>query len=300
MDIDSISPDLRNAAVNAPRVHLERPATRYLLSGLSRLLPGAKVRNVERRVLKGQRLRLHIPLATSGAALLWLHGGGFILGNAAHDDRFCAETASHTGAVVASVDYRLATKERFPAALDDSRAAYQWLRRNGNTLGIDTRRIAVGGQSAGAGIAACLAQRLRDENMPVRAQWLFCPMLDDRTALDQELDHVNHFVWNNRMNRAGWRTYLGSALGASRIPPYASAARREDLSGLAPTWMYASSTELFYEEAERYALRLERSGVSTIFVRIDAAPHAFERLAPHTDLARSLVEDSREWLLNSL
>lgn len=300
MDIQNIDPELRRVARSVPRVHLERRVTLGVLSFLSAIAPGKRVHGVERRVLREEGLRIYFPRVRSGSALLWIHGGGLILGSAAQEDRRCALAAQETGAVVVSVDYRLAPKTRFPGALDDCHAALGQVVAHAEDLGIDPERIAVGGQSAGGGLAACLVQRLQAEGRSVRAQWLFCPMLDDRTAEDLALDTVNHFVWNNRMNRAGWRAYLGSMSGAEQLPPYAAAARAEDLSGLPPAWLYASDTELFFAETQRYAERLKAAGVDTTVEVVHGAPHGFEGPARGSRAARELMNSAHGWLAERL
>jgi len=300
MDIEKITPELRKAARKIPRVPLDRPAVRIAARILTRLTLGRKVAGVERRVFPRERVRLYLPSDRSGAALLWFHGGGLVVGHAAHDDEFCAQTALATGAVVVSVNYRLAPRAAFPAALDDGWRAFQWLRSCAPQWGIDLERIAVGGQSAGGGLAACLVQRLHDEDVPVRAQWLWCPMLDDRTATDRRRDAANHFVWNNRMNRAGWTAYLGPLVGAERLPPYAAAARRKDLTGLPPTWLYAPDVELFFDEARHYAARLSDARVPTEFEIVSGAPHGFDSSAPESSAARVLTSKAYRWLDDQL
>ena len=112
---------------------------------------------------------------------------------------------------VVSPRYRLAPEHRFPAALQDAHAAWTWLQGVAEDFGVDPSRVAVGGASAGAGLAACLAQRVRDEGgRAARAQVLLYPMLDDATAARRDLDGAGHLVWSNRANRAGWRAYLGT------------------------------------------------------------------------------------------
>jgi acetyl esterase/lipase len=161
-------------------------------------------------------------------------------------------------------------------------------------------RLAIGGQSAGGGLAACLVQRVLDEGDSVVAQWLFCPMLDDRVAADRAHDDTEHFIWNNRANLVGWSSYLGDSMGADELPPYAAAARREDLSGFPPTWIYTSDIELFHAEDLDYARRLEAAGVDTTVEIVSGAPHGFEAWAPDTALARDLVTRARAWLANAL
>lgn len=302
MDLADIDPSLRRATEKAPKPNVANPLSRWLWASLSRLAPGETVEGVERRIVRDGdvRVRAHTPTRPSGAGLLWIHGGGLVLGSAAVDDRMCAETALATGATVVSVDYRLAPKHPFPTPLDDCAIAFAWTLAHATELGIDPARIAVGGQSAGGGLAASLAQRLHDERRDVAAQWLFCPMLDDRTAVERDRDAVDHFVWNNRSNRAGWRAYLGDRVGAPELPLYAAAARRVDLSGLPKAWIYASEIELFSDEARDYAHRLEAAGVPVTFESVAGAPHAFEAWAADTDLARELLGRSREWLRASL
>ncbi len=219
-----------------------------------------------------------------------------MIGSARMNDRLCGETAHQLGVTIVSVDYRLAPKHPFPAAIDDSHSAWGWLIAHAAELGVDVDRIAVGGQSAGGGLAACLAQRLHDEGERVVAQWLFCPMLDDRTAADRAHDATGHFVWNNRSNLAGWSSYLGAAPGAASVPPYAVAARRDDLSGLPPAWIYTSDIELFYDEDVSYARRLQDAGVEVTLDVVAAAPHGFEAWATDTPLAQQLFANARSWL----
>lgn len=302
MDIADIDPSLRERTERAISLNLENRVTLAVVGRASRLVPGKRVEGVERRVVRhgDARVRVYVPAVPTGAGLLWIHGGGLILGSAAVDDAFCGETARDTGVTVVSVDYRLAPRHPFPAALDDAHAGWEWMLRHALHLGLDVERLAVGGQSAGGGLAAALVQRLRDEGVPLAAQWLFCPMLDDRTAADRARDAEAHFVWNNRANLVGWSSYLGSDLGAAELPPYAAAARRADLTGLPPTWIYTSDVELFCDEDRDYARRLEEAGVDVTLDLVAGVPHGFEAWARDTELARALVSRAREWLSGRL
>ncbi|MBB1511293.1 alpha/beta hydrolase [Tessaracoccus sp. MC1627] len=286
-----------------PAMHLENRVVLAAAGRVSRVIPGKRVDGVSRRIVRlgdGARLRVYTPATPSGAGLLWIHGGGLVLGAAAMDDRFCGDTAQQLGVVIVSVDYRLAPRHPFPAALDDAHRGWEWLTFHAGQLGISTARLAVGGQSAGGGLAASLVQRLHDEGAGVAAQWLFCPMLDDRTARDRTRDAEDHFVWNNRSNLVGWRSYLGAAFATDDVPRYAVAARREDLSGLPPAWLYASDIELFHDEVVRYAERLRAAGVDTTLDVISGAPHGVEAWAPGSELARGVVGRARQWLGDTL
>lgn len=302
MDISDVNPQLRAATKKAPRINFENALTRWIIAKAAGLAPGKRMEGVERRTVvhEGVKLRVYIPAHASGAALLWIHGGGLVVGSAALDDIMCSETAAQTGATVVSVGYRLAPAHRFPAAIDDCYTGWRWLQQNLSALGIDPNRVAIGGQSAGGGLAANLVHRAYDAGDSIAAQWLFCPMLDDRTAADRSLDEVDHFVWNNRSNLVGWSSYLGSAMGDGELAPYAAAARRSDLSGLPATWIYTSDIELFRDEDLEYARRLTDAGVDVTLKIVNGAPHGFEAWAPDEAMARDLLTGARTWLATQL
>ncbi len=236
-------------------------------------------------------LRVHRPTeGRSKGALLWLHGGGLMMGTPRMDDARCGRLARDAGLVVVAPAYRLAPEHPFPAALDDAHAAWTWLQEAAPELGLDPTRIAIGGASAGAGIAACLAQRLRDEGgVQPAAQLLVYPMLDDATAARRDLDAVRHLVWTNRANRAGWRAYLGRPPGSDDVPPYAAASRAADLSGLPPAWIGVGDLDLFRAEDRAYADRLEAAGVRVARMELRGAPHGFDALRPDAPPSRAFA-----------
>lgn len=302
MEISRVDPSLRTATKRAPQLKIENRVVLALIANLTKFIPGARTDGVERRVIRDGdvRVRVFTPSAPTGAGLLWIHGGGLVLGAAAMDDRFCGQTARELGVTIVSVEYRVAPKHPFPAALDDVYAGWQWMLQHAAELGLDVTRLAVGGQSAGGGLAACLVQRLHDEGRPPAAQWLFCPMLDDRTAADRSRDAENNFAWNNRANLVGWRSYLGGPPGAAVTPPYAVAARREDLTGLPPTWLYVSDIELFHDECVAYAERLAAARVDVTFRLERGAAHGFEAWDSDSAMARALLAHGRSWLRDRL
>ena len=309
MNIDAVDPQLRPALAKVPALDNSRRWVRLVGRLGPRLLLVEPVEGVTVRWLRRGplRLRIYAPTRTAaaGPALLWIHGGGLVIGSSQQDDRLCLGTAAALGIPVVSVEYRLAPEHPFPAALDDAMSAWRWLQSNAGGLGVDPARVAIGGESAGAGIAASLAHRLHDEGgvQPV-AQWLFAPMLDDRTAARTELDAIDHPVWNNHANRFGWAAYLGRAHGGPSAgatpPPYAVPARRDDLTGLPPTWIYSGDIELFHEEIEAYAGRLRAAGVAVASEVVPGAAHGFENWAHSTDLARGLVGRAQDWLARTL
>lgn len=300
MELTRVDPELRQAVRRVPVLTLRwRWLRRLVRATLRRFLPDTVVDGVRFQDLDvdGLAVRVYRPESgASGAGLLWIHGGGFVMGLHTQDHRFCSRIARDLGMVVVSVDYRLAPDDPFPAAIDDCAAAWDWFQRSHADLGVDPARIAVGGQSAGGGLAACLAHRILDQGgIQPRAQLLFCPMLDDRTAARTELDDTRHWIWDNPDNRFGWSAYLGHEPGLPTVP-YAVAARREDLAGLPPAWVGVGDIDLFHEENSDYAQRLRDAGVDCDLDIVPGAPHGFESWAPKLPISESFVERAREWL----
>jgi len=310
MDIDRVHPELRKATASFPKLPVAsrfgRSITRFLLPVLPLLLPQPKLpSNVKiewHKTASGQKLRVYTPEGKrTRAALLYMHGGGMMIGFAGMDDALLANTASELDIVVVSPDYRLAPEYPFPAAIDDCNEAWHWMQDHAAEFAIDSKRIAVGGESAGGGLAAGTVLRIHDEGgqQPI-AQWLFCPMLDDRTAVDRSLDEINHFIWDNKLNIAGWTSYLGSKIGNDDVSAYAAPARRKDLKGLPKTWIGVGDIELFYEEDRRYAEELKVSGVACDLHVVNGGPHAFEGLAPKAKVSMEYVAGAKAWLKKAL
>lgn len=300
MDLELVDPDLRDATKRLPVPDVAKPSVRRIVRLATRLMPAKRLPDVriERIRRDGVDLRVHRPLEPrSSAALLWVHGGGYVIGSAKQDDPLCSGTASALGIPVLSVEYRLAPEHRFPAAHQDVLAAWRWLQLHAAELDIDPFRVAIGGESAGGGIAAGLVQRLRDEDGPQPiAQWLFAPMLDDRTAADDSLDAAGHWIWTNAANRVGWTALLGHEPGRARVEPYAVPARRDSLAGLPPTWIGVGDIELFHDEDVAYARRLAAAGVPVELDVVPGAPHGFENWANEAEPSKAVLARARHWL----
>ena len=211
------------------------------------------------------------------AALLHIHGGGYVLGVPEANDLSNRETALLLGVVIVSVDYRLAPETVWPGALEDCYAALTWMHDNAETLGIDPARIAIAGESAGGGHAAALALYAREKGGPtIRFQMLDAPMLDDRTGTTSDPHpHVGHFVWTPEKNRFGWEALLGMEPGGPDVPTEAVPARAADLSGLPPTFITVGALDLFLEEDMEFTRRLARAGVSAELHIVPGAYHGF-------------------------
>jgi acetyl esterase/lipase len=219
-------------------------------------------------------------------ALVWIHGGGLVMGTAEAGNDLCSRFASELGILVVSVDYRLAPEHPFPAGLDDCVAGLAWVHAHASELGVDASRVAVGGDSAGGGLAACVAQVAHDRgDLPLQLQVLLYPMLDDRTAAREDRDGL---VWSNASNRYSWGAYLGHAPGQPEDRPYAAAARRDDLSGLAPAWIGVGDLDLFHDEDVDYAARLRAASVPCELHVVPGMYHAADRLAPTAPSMREL------------
>jgi acetyl esterase/lipase len=303
MDRTMIDPDLRAAAEKLRVPPVDRALMRWIIRTAMKIMPVPKVDGVRINTVRvgDTRLRIYQPtIQRTTAGMLWIHGGGFLIGDARQDEGLCAETAAALGMVIVSANYRLAPEHLFPAALEDIHDAWYWLQAHASTLGVDPTRLVIGGESAGGGLAATLVQRLHDESavQPI-AQWLFCPMLDDRTAATTEFDAINHWIWNNAANRVGWRAYLGMEPGSPGVPPGAAPARRMDLRGLPPTFLCVGDIELFYAEVCIYAERLQVASVDVTLTVIPGAPHGFENWARLTPPARRLIKQAQEWLKNA-
>lgn len=276
---DQLHPELVTASRMLPNVTFGPWATRAFRLLFS-LMPTPRPTGVSlRRVQLGAHdLWLFVPDGgpTTPAALLWTHGGGRIIGSPLQDARLCARLARTHGIIVAATGYRLAPEHPFPAALDDCTASWEWLAAHATELGIDPQRVVIGGESAGGGLAAELAQRLRGAGGTQPAgQLLAYPMLDDRTAAREDLDGLKHLVWNNTSNRYGWSSYLGQPAGSDNVGKHAAAARCVDLSGLPPAWVTIGTLDLFLEENRDYASRLQAAGVPVTVHEIAGACHGY-------------------------
>lgn len=225
-------------------------------------------------------------------ALLWIHGGGFTLGHPDQDDPLCERIVTETNCVVVSVDYRLAPEHPFPAATDDCHAGLQWLYQNANDLQVVAERIAVGGASAGGGIAAGVALMARDRSeIPLCYQLLLCGCLDDRHVTLSAHEITDERSWSRSKSLSGWSAYLGRTVPdpATNVSHYAAPARATELAGSAPAFLMVGELDLMRDETVNYASRLLQAGVSTELHVWPGAFHGFEVLAPEASLSRAAV-----------
>ncbi len=233
-------------------------------------------------------LRVYRPAgSTLVPALYWMHGGGMTIGSIDMDDTLLANTVDKLGLAAISVEYRLAPEHPDPAPVEDCYAGLVWTAAHAHELGIDPERIAVGGPSAGGGLAAGTALLARDRRGPrVAFQLLFEPMLDDRAITPSSNAYEDSVVWDRNANRFGWNALLGDRAGTDAVSHYAAPARATDVDGLPPAFVDVGEIETFRDECIVYAQRLMMAGVSTELHVYRGAVHGFDLMAPDSTVAR--------------
>ncbi len=289
-----VAPELRNWQLLLPvELANERtlPIGRRVLGRSTACAPGVTSREVEVTAAGGGRVRtlVYEPAGRTrpSGAVLWIHGGGYVMGTPEMSNDWCSRMATDLGVLVANVDYRLAPEHPFPGGLDDCYAVLEWLHREAEALGVDPARVAIGGGSAGGGMAASLAQMAHDRGGPaVCFQLLEYPMLDDRTGTAGD---AGRLVWTSRSNTYAWRAYLGREAAHATEQPWAVPARRADLSGLPPAWVGVGDLDLFHDEDVEYARRLREAGVPCELHVEPGMYHAADVLALDSAAMRSFT-----------
>ena len=211
-------------------------------------------------------VRIYSPANRTEAVpgLVYIHGGGFVLGNLDMSDAHLLRLADELGVVIVSVDYRLAPEHPFPAPVEDCYAALKWTATKAGELGIDPQRLGIGGESAGGGLTAGTALLARDRGGPELCfQYLGIPELDDRLDTESMRDYVDTPLWNRPNAIFSWTSYLGTEPGGADVSPYAAPARATDLSGLPPAFVTTCQYDPLRDEGIEYARRLAHAGVPT-------------------------------------
>jgi acetyl esterase/lipase len=302
-----LDPELREPireAISEPVVLDDIPAARLAVKDLMAAkmqVPSVLDRvEVEERVVSGPEgapdltLRIIRPKGRQGLlpALLWMHGGGYVMGCAADDEAACAKMAMEADCVAVAVEYRLAPEDPFPAALEDCYAALLWMAANADELGIHRSCVAIGGASAGGGLAAGLALLARDRGeIDVVFQLLVYPMLDDSNVGPVADGLPDALFWTRANNLVGWRSYLGCEPGGESVSCYASAPRAGELEGLPPACISVGALDLFVQEDIAYAGRLIQAGVPTELHVYPGGCHGFDMLVPEADVSRRFTAD---------
>jgi acetyl esterase/lipase len=234
-------------------------------------------------------VRIYRPVNASGTlpGVYFIHGGGMILGDVEGESAVAEQVCEQVGAVVVSVEYRLAPEDPHPAQAEDCYAGLVWMANNAAELGFDPDRLAVYGGSAGGGLTIAVVLLARDRGFPaIRFQMPIYPMIDhtNETASSHEITDIG--VWDRTANIEAWDWYLGGA----KPDQYAAPVLAEDLSGLPPTFIDVGTCDLFRDEDITFAMRLMQAGVPTELHINPGAYHASEVLAPQAELSRRIWE----------
>jgi acetyl esterase/lipase len=275
-----------------------------LMSAMADQLPPTEV-DIEEASIPGPDGEIPIviyqpPVPAPRPGLLWIHGGGYIIGSA-RDDLNCLGFAEHVGCTIVSVDYRMAPEFTYKASVADCFVGLNWMVDNAADLGVDVGRIAIGGASAGGGLTAGLAHYNRDNNGPDLAlQLLIYPMIDDTHETPSGYEVTHPTVWNRDVSLKAWKMYLGDEYGADDVSPYAAAARATDLSGLPPAFVTVGVMDLFRDEDISYAQRLMAAGIPTELAVYPGMSHGGEQLAPTAAVSARMLNGYRDALKRAI
>jgi acetyl esterase len=258
--------------------------------------PEEPVAQVDNRTVPGPvqpiPIRIYRPLLAQGLpALVFFHGGGFVICNLDSHDRQCRILANASGCVVIAVDYRLAPEHKFPAAADDAYAATRYVAEHAAEFGIDPGRIAVGGDSAGGNLAAVVALMARDREGPrLKFQLLIYPLTD----FEDDSPSMRAYARDHFLAREQLDWFMGHYLAspADARTPYASPAYAEDLRGLPPAMVITAECDPLRDQGEAYARRLQEAGVPVVLKRYEGMIHPFLSLGGIIDAGRTALADS--------
>jgi acetyl esterase/lipase len=246
-------------------------------------------------------VRIYTPKASDSPApaLVYFHGGGFVIGDMYLEEQRCLRLAADGGCVVVSVDYRLAPENPFPSGVEDCYCALVWVAGHARELGIDIDRIAVGGASAGGALSAAVAQMARDRSgVTLALQLLIYPVIDDRMETPSMRAFTATPIWNSASNAQMWDHYLGAK--RDYVSNYAAPGRSNDLSDLPPAYVMTAEFDPLRDEGISYAQRLMQAGVPTELHCFSGAVHGFDLIAPDIELSRRAVDEQVSIVVRTL
>ncbi|MFQ5665439.1 MAG: alpha/beta hydrolase [Candidatus Binatia bacterium] len=285
-------------AMGAPPLNtLSPPDARRAAAALASLHgAGEPVAKVEDGTITGPAGQLPVRIYTPAGngpfpALLYFHGGGWVIGDLDTMDGPCRVLTNAAGCVVVSVGYRLAPEHKFPAAMEDAVAATQWVTAHAGSLNADPARVAVGGDSAGANLAAAVALATRDRGeLPLAYQLLVYPVTDAACDTASYRENADGYLLTKDMMLWFWHHYLRS--DADRCDPRASPLRARSLRGLPPALVITAEFDPLRDEGEAYAARLRDAGVFVQHTRYDGMIHGFFGMASVLDTARAALAEA--------
>jgi acetyl esterase len=245
-------------------------------------------------------VRIYSPVGvrTLSPAVVFFHGGAFVMGDLESEHPRCLRYAANAGCVVVSVDYRLAPEHPFPAPLEDCYSALLWVHDHAAELGIDTDRIAVAGASAGGALAAATTLLSRDRGGPtIELQILIYPVIDNRKNSPSVAQFHDTPVWDSVNNEAMWDQYGGGEVPQSK---YAAPGLEENLAGLPTACIVTAGYDPLRDEAIEYASRLLHNGVPVELHQVAGAYHGFDSVVPDAEISRRSVDEQVYWLKHFL
>ncbi|HEY9109014.1 MAG TPA: alpha/beta hydrolase [Roseateles sp.] len=241
-------------------------------------LPRAPLLRVEDLEAAGRPARLYAPSAGKLPVMLYLHGGGFTIGDLETHDSLCRQLALRSGAAVLALDYRLAPEHRFPAAVDDAWAALAWLHDHAASLGLDGSRLAVGGDSAGGTLAAATAFFARDSGLPLALQLLITPGTAAQPCTASHKLFANGFL----LDAASIEWFFGHYIDRGQRHDWRFAPlQADDHSGLAPACVVLAECDPLVDEGIAYADALRAAGVSVQLELYRGVTHDFIKMGRH-------------------
>lgn len=229
--------------------------------------------------------------------IVYAHSGGLMFGDRFSGLDLVLDWVDQVGAVMVTVDYRLAPEHPDPYPREDMYAALEWTAANAAEIGVRPDRLMVAGASSGGGLAAGMALAARDRGGPALvAQVLDYPMLDDRCVTPSTAQFDGVGVWDRISNITGWNSLLGDRRGTDDVSPYAAPARATDLAGLPPAFIDVGAAEIFRDEAIAYADAIWRAGGDAELHVWSGAFHACDIFAPHTQVGQSMIRTRNAWV----
>jgi acetyl esterase len=295
------------AAAKNPAFHTLTPQdARRIAAARPQLGEPEAVAKVEDREIPSASGKIPIRIYTPAGSrpfgvLVYFHGGGWVLGNIAMTDQPCRLLANASGSIVVSVEYRLAPEHKFPAAPEDCYSATKWVFDNASSLNADSMRIAVGGTSAGATLAAAVALMARDRGGPhIAYQLLVYPATTTEltTASHSQFAKDNYYILSRADMVWFWGHYL--AHDEDRTNPYACPASAKSVTGLPAAFVITAEYDPLRDEGEAYAMRLSEEGVSTILKRYDGVTHGFFGMPGLLEKAKIAIQDAAQALRNAI
>jgi len=219
--------------------------------------------------------------------LIYVHGGGMIMGNLDTGNLNCIEFVRKLDILVVSIEYRKSPEFPYPAAINDCVEGINWVAKNADSLNIDNSNIGIYGSSAGGGLVLGTALKLRDAGQDIIKYMLpIYPMIDDSNTTASSFEITNVGVWDRSTNIEAWNWYLSGA----KADEYAAPARAKNLTGLPPCYSDVGNFDLFRDENTIFFDRLAKSGVTTEFKVFLGAFHGSENLAPESKLSKAIWE----------